>query len=246
MQNDLKVPLLVVALVAMGLVMVWAWPRSCPLSVCHDYIGYYRGLGLQNGPGLLGKSFYRVVLYPSSPEHRTDVAFTGRGWNRFRGTYPDGTLREEGECWVDINGGAEDPLPDLHNVKWGRYYDPRGKLLSQIDDGTGVQIYCTPTGIKTWELELKNYERARLSCWHKNGQLGFEQSYLHNTTHGPYRSYHASGKLRSEGVYTNGLRTGTWIEYDEDGKKKVTRYDASGKEMSPEPRRSEELPRTKP
>jgi hypothetical protein len=216
----------------------YLWPKSCLLGsasyggrvVAQGYTGYYYGFGLNaQHPGILGRHYYRVKLAPrSEKEGFTDVDFTGEGWNRFYGTYPDGTLREEGVCWVMLNSGVE-PFPDLHNVKEGKYYDPSGTLGSEIRDGNGVQTYWTCDAVKVWELELKNYKRARVSTWHDNGQLRTERQYRNDREDGPFVTYYPSGAKEREGIYNCGERVGKWVEYNPDGTvKETTDYGVKG------------------
>jgi hypothetical protein len=217
-------PVMLVAAVAVA----WAWPKSCPLSLSPSFTGYYRGFGLGGVP-LLGKVFYRATFPTTSPDDGlTEVSFSARGWNPFRGTYPDGTLREEGVCWVDINGGANDPAPNIHQVQWGKYYDPSGKMVSEIKDGTGIQTYFTRKGVKTWELELKDGERVHLSWWHDTGTLFHTETYAADKVHSESASYYPSGKLERAGSCYLGRPTGTWTEYNEDGSvKSVEHYGAA-------------------
>lgn len=215
LQYRLRTLLLITALLAVALSLLCAWPRSCPLFYSDHSTGHFRGLGLLDGPGLLGRSFFSVTWVEAYGP--TEFTFSGRGWNHFRGTYPDGSLREEGECWVDLNGSNHpEPLPDTDRVKWGKYYNPQGKLISEIKDGTGVQTYWMPDGTKIWELELKDYERVHLSMWYENGQLHEIVEYLEGKQHGPYVSYYPSGRKQGVGTYAKGHRIEA-THYKEDG-----------------------------
>ena len=213
---NMKVTLTAVAMFGAAIVAlfgVYLWPKSCRLGG-----GSYGGL-LARGtrvtttvsdwnthPGILGRNYCRVRLVPRNEEEGfTDVSFAGEGWNRFRGTYPNGTLREEGVCWVMLNCGVE-PFPDLSNVKEGKYYDPSGKLRSEIKDGNGVQTYWTCGGTKVWELELEDSKRIRLSMWHDNGQLRTERQYLDDREDGAFVTYYPSGAKQREGTYSCGER----------------------------------------
>jgi len=223
------VPIVVLMVTAaIGLFTLWSWPKLSTLGDDDSlfvaglrssaYSGYYRGFGLHKGPGVFGRSFYRVTLPRTSPEDGyTNVEFSGRGWNEFRGTYPDGTLAEEGLCWVDLNGQYDEPQADLHNVRNGKYYDPAGALRCEIKDGTGRQTYWTRTGTKVWELDLKRYQRVRDSIWYDNGQLCIEENYLDNQAHGRFVQYHRSGVKKREGEHFRGERVGKWVEYKPDG-----------------------------
>ncbi|MBN2023060.1 MAG: hypothetical protein JW809_09730 [Pirellulales bacterium] len=210
---------LVILLIVIGAAIMGAclWPRSCPLSVCPEcYTGYYRGLDI-GGPGLLGRSFYRLVLPPSDEaDGWTEIDYRGEGWNAFRGTYPDGTLREEGECRVGSNG-PDDPAPDIHDVKWGKYHDPKGVIVSEIVDGTGRQTYFAADGTKIWELDLKDGQRTRHAMWAPNGQITSEQRYIDGKVHGPFVGYYHSGVKRVEGTKSRGKDVGLWTWYKPDG-----------------------------
>lgn len=158
----------VLGVVVSVLLSVYLWPKACVLGgggldmgggrslAAASYVGYYYGFGLADRPGIFfGRNYYRVRMAPTRAEDGlTDVGFSGVGWNRFRETYPNGTLREEGIRRVTLNGtfneGLE-PDPDLHDVKEGKYYDPSGKLGSEVKDGTGVQTYWNTSGVKVWE-----------------------------------------------------------------------------------------------
>lgn len=118
---------------------------------------------------------------------------------------------------MDINGGANDPSPDIHRVESGKYYDPDGELVSEIQKETGVQTYFDPNGNRLWELEIKNGERKRHTLWHNNGQLLTEKIYLDGREHGDFINYYSSGKKRLTGAYFRGKLTGTWTKYKEDG-----------------------------
>ena len=63
-------------------------------------------------------------------------------------------------------------------MKEGKYYDPSGKLGSEVKDGTGVQTYWNTSGVKVWELGLKGYKRARVSMWDDNGKLLAKKNYV--------------------------------------------------------------------
>jgi hypothetical protein len=215
---------------------VYMWPKSCILGGgtyngfrAQGYVAYYYGFGLDDNPGIFGRNYYRVRLAPRRDEDGfTDVAFAGEGWNSFRGTYPNGTLREEGVCWVMLNFGTE-PFPDLHTVKDGKYYDPNGKFGSEVKDGNGIQTYWSCNGTKVWELELKHYKRVHHAMWYDNGQLMTERKYLDDREDGPFVSYYPSGAKNREGCQSHGERVGKWVEYKPDGTtKEVIDYGAGG------------------
>ena len=180
-QFSLRTILLLPALVGASLAGLWWWPKSQPLPVNEKYYrGYYRGLGLVDGPGFPGKDFFRVVV-KHIDEGYWEVRFRGAGYSPYRGYYPNGTLREEGECRVEFYGvDQSDPCPDNHDVRWGKYYLPDGRLGSEVRDGSGVQTYWSSNATKVWELELKDFKRRRLTMWKPDGTRLTQEEYDHN------------------------------------------------------------------
>jgi len=129
------------------------------------YQGYYWG-----NNGFIGRHFYRIVANEGDYGY-WEVEVRGAGWNRYRGYYPDGSLREEGEIDVSYRGIPPEPQPDHHNVKWGNYYRPDGTLGARVRDGTGEQILWYPNGRLRWKLVLKDYKRIAFEHWTDGGQL---------------------------------------------------------------------------
>ncbi len=85
----------VIAMVVLG-------PKHVPLSLNPTmFTGYYWG-----NDGFLGRHFYAVVANEGTYGY-WEVDVKGPGWNRYRGYYPDGTLREEGELDVTYRGILE-------------------------------------------------------------------------------------------------------------------------------------------
>ncbi len=89
------------------------------------------------------------------------------GFNNFRAYCKNGTLRAEAEVNVRLIGYKKQPYPDQHLVRDGKYYNPDGKLVSSITDGTGIQKYYSEAGQIYWMLELKEYKRIEHKMWHK-------------------------------------------------------------------------------
>jgi len=203
-QFSLRVLLIAWVMLCVSLAVLWWWPRSAGLS-CNPkwFTGYYRGLGLTDGPGLLGRSWYRVEFAVTEPEHgKCIVFFDEPGFNRFEARYPDGSLRAEGECYVTLNGGSLDPVPEINNVKSGRYYKPNGELGSEVVNGTGTETYWAPNGTKLWELELKNYQRQQLSWWYPNGAKKVVGTYDGGKRVGPWSYYTENGELEKTVDYS--------------------------------------------
>ncbi len=159
---------LVLLLLLGGSSIAWAVfrPKQVPLSLNPAiYTGYYWG-----NDGFLGRHFYAVV----ADEGRNgywEVEVKGPGWNRYRGYYPDGTLREVGEIHVEYSNYPPEPHPDEHNVKWGNYYRPDGTIGAQIRDGTGEQVLWYPDGKLRWKLVLRDYKRVMDELWAEDGTL---------------------------------------------------------------------------
>ncbi|MCA9187661.1 MAG: hypothetical protein KDA99_18660 [Planctomycetales bacterium] len=214
----LRTLLLIPLLFALTMAGVWWWPKSQPLSINEEfYTGHYRGLGLTNGTSFFGKRFFRLVVQDGKCGY-WEVDYGEPGYNAYRGFYPDGVCREEGECFVEINGGIEDPAPDSSNVRWGKYYKPDGTLDSEVVNGTGTQTFWYPNGTKRWELVLRDYARLRHSMWFDNGQLSQTQHYVDGEVDGKFESFHKNGTVRLQGEYANGDREGVWTRFDENGK----------------------------
>jgi hypothetical protein len=219
--------------IAVILLIYYFWPKSCKLGGEMNvgqffyYTGYYRGFGLVKEPGILGRNYFCVRFAPTvEADGFTDVQYTGEGWNPFRGTYPNGTLREEGVCQVHLNFVTE-PLPEyLEAKKEGKYYDPNGKLGSEIRDGSGIQTYWNHKGVKVLELEFKDFKMTHLARWHENGQPMIERHYVDGLENGPVVSYYESGVKEKEGQKRFGQPVGNWTYYNADGSvKEVIDYE---------------------
>jgi hypothetical protein len=214
---SLRTLLLIPTFLSVGIVGIWWWPKSQPLSLNEQVlVGYYRGLGLTNEPSFIGKRFFRLVADDGECGY-WEVDYISPGYNPYRGFYPNGDCREEGECLVEINGGAEDPSPDSSNVRWGKYYKPDGTLASEVANGTGMQTLWYPDGTKRWELVLLDYTRVRHSVWYDNGQLRQTQNYENGAVDGEFETFHKNGAVKLRGAYTNGNRIGIWARFDEKG-----------------------------
>lgn len=207
---------IILAVVLVVALIFWAWPKSHTLTVSDYFVGHYRGFGI---PGfenpVLGKRYYLVTInLPGAGYFK--VKHRGPGYNDFKRFYPNGKLAEEGQCLVEYFDSPE-PEPDYHNLLWSKCYKPDGSLCSEVKNGTGTQIYWAPDGIKTWELELADFKRVRLSTWHPNGQLWNALDYIDGLVDGPFVGYYPSGAKKIEGAYSKGDRVGKWTRFNEDG-----------------------------
>jgi len=132
------------------------------------FTGYYRGFGLGDQPGLLGKNYIGVRF--EGEGEVVDTRFLSHDTARFTARFADGRLFAEGECrikWMGLN----EPDPDSWNaVLNAKYFDPQGKLASEIVDGTGVQTYWTSDGVKVWERTVKDGKTTGLRRWSPTGE----------------------------------------------------------------------------
>ncbi len=152
-------------LVIVIVVATWIfWPRHAPLSGNSQHTGYYWG-----NDGWLGRHYYRLHC-DEGLGLEYEVDFHDYGWNRCRGWYPDGSTAFESEINVTKNGRKNDPNPDLHHVRWGKYFRPDGTLSSEIVDGTGIQTLWHPNGEMRWRLKLQNFKRVTAEQWDASGK----------------------------------------------------------------------------
>lgn len=140
--------------------------KKTPLTLNPDmYTGYYWG-----DDRYLGRHFYRIEVTEGKHGY-WEVQVQGEGWSPYRGYYPNGTLREEGEIYVSYHGSPPEPSPDETRVKWGKYYRPDGTLAAEVKDGTGEQILWYPNGQMRWRQILKDYKRVLYEMWNEEGKL---------------------------------------------------------------------------
>jgi len=166
---------------------------------------------------LLGRSHYRVRITDVDGVGYTDVWIRRSEFCEFEGYYVNGQLREKERCRVEWMDGLGYPCPDLHDVQRGRYYKPDGELGSEVAAGTGVQTYWNLSGAKTWELELRDFQRKRHAFYYPNGQFMETMKYQSGQVHGPFVSFHPNGKKKLAGSYCRGERVGRWTYYNEGG-----------------------------
>lgn len=214
--NKMKQLAIILAVFLVAAFIFWAWPKSHALTISEYFVGHYRGFGI---PGfenpVFGKRYYLITInFPG--EGNLKVKYRGPGYNDFKRFYPDGTLAEEGQCLVEHCDSPE-PEPDYHNLLWSKCYKPDGTLCSEVTNGIGTQVYWSPDGVKTWELELVDFKRVRHSMWYPNGQLSIIHDYTDDLVDGPFISYYPSGAKKTEGAYSRGDRVGKWKRYNEDG-----------------------------
>ena len=219
--NKMKRLAIILPVLLIAAFIFWAWPKSHTLTISEYFVGHYRGFGI---PGfenpVFGRRYYLVTInFPG--EGYFKVKYRSPGYNDFKRFYSDGSLAEEGQCFVEHYGSPEEPIPDQHNLLWSKCYKPDGTLCSEVKNGNGTQICWTPNGVKIWELELADFKRVRLSMWYPNGQLNTVENYIDDLVDGPFISYYPSGAKKTEGAYSKGDRVGKWKRYNEDGSIKI-------------------------
>jgi hypothetical protein len=183
---------------------------------------------------LFGHYYYSITYPPTgvSEEGITTISAM-RGYNCFRGYYPNGVLREEGESLVRYTtpGSGLPDLPINCNIRWGKYYLPDGTLGSEIVDGSGTQTYWVPSGTKIMEVVLQKETPVRVSGWYRNGQPWIIERYKNGRYHGLYESFYENGQKKREGVYDMSERVGKWVSYDRDGKIESVKHFKHDKEV---------------
>ena len=195
-------------------------PRSQTLSHNKTVVGYYTGLGLSEGPGYLGKNWYRMVHHesrddPSLLDGYWEMDINGLGYNSYRGYYATGVLREEGRCMVVVNGSEVRPV--RLDIQRAKFYDTTGKLISEIKNGSGQLILCFSNGNPFLQIDFIDGEMVHVKRWHRNGQLYAEIPCRHGMEHGSLVKYFPSGQIECHGELIDGKRVGVWKQYTENG-----------------------------
>jgi len=201
----------------LGLVGWGVHPRSVPHPMNEKYVtAYYHGFDLAGAPGFLGRLWGRVE-FSDDDGGKWVFQYEHEGYNDFKAYYPNGNIREEGQCRVEVMGAHEQPFPDESDVRNSKCYLPDGTLGSEVTNGTGTQTHWTSKGVKIWELVLKDYVRQQHTIWFPDGQLRVTRNYREGRVHGPFKSYYQDGSVSTAGSYSFGERTGTWTRYRADG-----------------------------
>ena len=206
-------------------------PKQQVLSVHDAYVGYYRGLGITEGNGYFGRNWFKIKVDEGS-EGYWEVRVSGQDYHKYIGYYRDGQIREEGYCAIEIYNNYDGIVPNRHDLLNAKFYDPNGKLISEVTNKTGKQILCYPNGQWKWELDLDKGKYAQLKTWHRNGQLASVERYSNGLRHGESVSFYSNGQIHRKAYYTNDKRSGTWLEYLEDGSlESETSYDVADNEF---------------
>lgn len=220
-QFSLRSLLLLPLLCAVGLWIVYWMPRSQPLSWDPSIVGYYRGLGLTDGPGYMGKNWFRLEFRERGIDGLLggywEVDIDGLGYNQYRGYYLTGVLREEGLCMV-VEEGTEVRAKYRAELQRAKFYGPNGALISEIKDGVGKQILCFSNGQRFLEAEFNNGKcSGPMRVWGRNGRLRCEAYYRNGTADGPCTSYFPNGGVQYQGEYKDNEEVGVCVHYAEDG-----------------------------
>jgi len=180
------------------------------------FLLYYRGFDLQDfPPGIFSRQFYKfrmiaeydiVFLY--------DVSRRDPGYIGYKAYYPDGTLNQIGQCYMDFTGGGQNiPMPDDTNILSVTCYRPDGSVAGEVINGTGIHTYWYPDGKISNENTYHDGIRIQYKFWYQNGQLASIQNYQD----GSYTRYDKQGNKVADGKYKNGFKIGTWTYYNPDG-----------------------------
>lgn len=167
---------------------------------------HYRGLGLDDMPGLLGRQWSGITYVYDTHGGSMHIDYAGPGPNKFTRYYKDGSVSEEGLIpAAPLEGGLHGDLPyPGEDPIQSRSYHPDGSLVAEVRDGTGVQLIHFDDGTPYWELHLEDGQRTRLRKWYENGQLRMDK-------------HHDNGNVELRGEYKNGKPHGTWTRYHPDG-----------------------------
>jgi len=198
--------ILAVAVLGLCLMLILAllWhPRTSKLGEwCY---GHYRGLGLTDDPGLLGKSYFRiedVLTLPEDGSCSIDCADRKQSCP-FVAHYPDGKIRARGRCDLLLDE-LEQPM-GMGRITEGVFFDPTGTCTSRVQNGTGTETFWTFDGTKVWEARLQNSKRLKLTIWHRNGQLHTVYHYKNGRKHGSSDFYTEDGSLKASIIFADGL-----------------------------------------
>ena len=128
-----------------------------------------------------------------------------------------------------VADGTEFRAHPRSDLQRGRFYDPRGELISEINDGTGKQVLCFSNGGRFLEAEFADGKRSgSVRLYYRSGRLRHEGHFRNGTAAGPFKSYYADGVLEREGEYKDGSPSGVWMHYGNNGKViSRTDYDAA-------------------
>lgn len=196
-RRNLAVSLAAIFLVVMASGGVaWCWPKTIEYEESgHRITGHYVGFSPDSEWWPLRARYFWIRA-----EWRDtwgDVEFSRDGYNPFESHYPDGSLRVNARCLVQMKGNPPRPVPDFYNIQGGDFFTQDGKLASRVTNGTGMQTLFEPTGMKSFELEVRDFKRVHLKMWHRNGQLMRDESYVDGLQQGRSVSYGFDGKVQA-------------------------------------------------
>ena len=136
---------------------------------------FYRGIKIPKTPFVLFKRYYRIVKNDDALGCTYEIPFKKPGYNPFVAYYDNGVMAGQG--YFRIEEYNDQILTNPDDVKEGEFYNPEGKLISCVKDGTGVATLFCVDGQKIWELHLKEYKRVRLIHWDMDGTLKLDKEY---------------------------------------------------------------------
>lgn len=166
--------------------------------------------------------------------------YNGTTAGEYKMYYESGVMKEKGNYSAEkINGLVEFYHPNgklLGKNKYSNgtfispddYFDANGNQI--LSNGSGEYYTYNIQGRLNYRCSYLNYCRSGKAQWfYDNGQLEQEAVYKYSESKKPdglrweiISSFDSNGKEREKGTLKNG--NGTWISYDENGKRTVTEY----------------------
>lgn len=181
------------------------------------------------------------------------ASYFENGNTKWEAKYQSGVLQGDYQSYFEaggimekgtyVNGKVESILSQYHPngtilgksqyrngvlVRPEAFYDDKGNSI--MSNGTGIFLIYNNKGIVTAKFNYLDYCRNGKAQWYyDNGQLLQEAIYKYSDANKPtglrweiLSSFSSDGKSRDPGTLKNG--NGTWITYDDTGKKTVTIY----------------------
>lgn len=136
----------------------------------------YRGFNFLDGQLSLLKKYTKINFYDPWSKRMTIVEYEKTGYNKFITTYVDGTLAAQGTCLVEMVSphGKEIPMFYDINCKDAKFYNRKGKMVSEIIDGTGIYTSFYDNGNRYWVVEYESYNQGKITVYNSDGTVSSE------------------------------------------------------------------------
>ncbi len=182
-----------VAIAAIGIAVANWWPRATPAS-SDGVVAWYHGAYWGRAYYLVTKADYFRCNCRASVTDLPQFA-------KLTGTYPDGSIREESETWIE---GHQDGCTIVRTkVRNGTYYAPNGTEVGRVVNGNGNIKLCRPNGSPAREIFLDDSLVTREKIWWSNGNLQSDREFKNGRLHGECKDFYFNGALRSMATYEN-------------------------------------------